>query len=141
MAIFGIGAYWDGDDLTEQFVQQGRACLGYGPGDSPALYNLLKTIKTGDFLYIKSAPPGELRIKAVGIVRDDNPVAYDDECEAQRAFGCLPVIWLWHGDPIILHPTDPYNVQANSLYEEFRPDVRRRVLSLALVRCGVEEFA
>ena len=119
MAIFGIGAFWDDhDDKTDEFVINGKACIGWWPTDVPSLYKLLRTVKVGDIIYIKSTPPGELRIKAVGIVTDGDSFPYDDNAKQNGVFNCLHVKWLWHGGPVIITAKDKYNVRNNSLYEE-----------------------
>jgi hypothetical protein len=80
MAIFGVGAYYDNKrDVTEDFIQQGIACVGWPEEDAPALYSLLRRVQTGDVIYIKAHPPGrELIVKAVGIVTDDLVRNYAD---------------------------------------------------------------
>ena len=131
MAIFGIGAFWDDhDDKTDEFVINGKACIGWWPTDVPSLYKLLRTVKVGDIIYIKSTPPGELRIKAVGIVTDGDSFPYDDNAKQNGVFNCLHVKWLWHGGPVIITAKDKYNVRNNSLYEEVNPEVQKTVLSL-----------
>lgn len=138
MAIFGIGADWDGDHKLDEFIADAKACIGWWPHDTEASYNLLKTIKAGDFIYIKSTPPGELRIKAVGVVIDSSRSSYDNNAMQNNVFNCLNVKWLWHGKVIILSknsnpplPTDKYNVRNNTLYEEFNPDIHRIILQLS----------
>lgn len=132
MAIYGIGAYWDGDDKTDEFVQHGKVCIGWWPSDAPSLYKILKTIKIGDIVYIKSNPPGELRIKAIGLVTDDTPFPYDEETKGKRVPGCIRISWLWKSEPVIIKVKDRYNVRANSLYEEYNSEVQKTILKLIL---------
>ena len=83
MAIYGIGAFYGGGigNVTESFLLRNSACVGWEESDAPSLYQLIKYIKVGDIIYIKSKTPQKgLTIKAVGIVFDDQ-ISYRDLCK------------------------------------------------------------
>jgi hypothetical protein len=131
MAIFGVGAYYDGErDVTDAFLAEGIACVGWPEHDAPALHTLLRRVQIGDIAYIKAHPPGrELIVKAVGIVTQD---AVREHAELGR---CIQVRWIWTGNEVF-HEADNerYNVRNNTLYEEMSPAFRTNVLNLLLSR-------
>lgn len=53
MAIFGLGAYYQ-EDVTNEFVSNDIACVGWDRADAPALHKTMAHIKVGDVIYIKS---------------------------------------------------------------------------------------
>jgi len=118
MAVYGIGAYWDGtEDVSEEFIHNGIACIGWDISDAPTLFQVMKFIKNGDIIYIKAAPPGQFIIKAVGIV-------INNEIQPRENMGsCIQVNWLWSGNEH-LNISDKYNVRNNTLYEEFNLEVQ-----------------
>ena len=70
MAIFGIGAYYD-RDVSNDFLEQGCACVGWAEGDAPPTHAILRHLRAGDIIFIKSFTPNDgLTIKAVGLVRE-----------------------------------------------------------------------
>jgi hypothetical protein len=128
MAIYGIGAYY-GRDVSKKFISKGLACVGWEFEDAPSLHNVLKHIKVGDLIYIKSQTPKEgLFIKAVGIVMDDE-VREDDDLGA-----CLKVKYVWEGWEAMgrVIDRDPYNVRFNTIYEELDPTIQKKVIGLLL---------
>lgn len=127
MAIYGIGAYYsDTDDVSADFLKRGFACVGWDYDDAPSLHKILKFIKTGDLIYIKSHPPGKsLFIKAVGIVKNDNILS------DKKLGACLPIEWIWEGWEELTE-NDRYNVRNNTLYEEVNPDIQAKVIQLLL---------
>ena len=129
MAIFGIGAFYE-EDMTDSFLSSEVACIGWSYKDAPSLYRLMRHIKVGDVIYIKSHPPTQgLIIKAVGLVLDDEIHQVEDVGEA-----CLSVKWIWSGQEVIGMTGDKYPVRNITLYEEMNPDIQRKVLDLLLSR-------
>lgn len=129
MAIYGIGAYYYDEDVSGEFLSKGVACVGWDYSDAPSLHRILKQITVGDLIYIKSHPPDTgLRIKAVGIV-------VDAEVKKVKNLGMgVKVKWIWQGDEFIGKIDDKYNVRNITLYEEFNPDVQKKVIQLILKR-------
>ena len=128
MAIYGIGARYGDKDVSKEFISRGLACVGYEYEDAPSLHKLLNHIKVGDLIYIKSYPPNiGLIIKAVGIVIDDEVKTYRG---LERG---LKVKYVWKGNEVIGQlKEDPYNVRNITLYEEFNPDVQKKVIQFLL---------
>ncbi|MGP8215680.1 MAG: hypothetical protein ACLQQ4_08975 [Bacteroidia bacterium] len=125
MAIFGIGAYFSGGqgDVSERFISEGLACIGWGEDEAPTLHEILRYIKLGDIIYIKSNPINQgLRIKAVGIVTDNNVIENSELGSGVR------VRWIWTGLDI-QEIEDIYNVRNNTIYEEHNRDVQTIVLN------------
>jgi hypothetical protein len=133
MTIFGIGSFFieDGEDLTNDFLKDGVACLGRGEKDSPTLYEIMAHIKVGDIIYIKRFLIGKgLRIMAIGIVNEHKfiPKPYAEPC--------LSVKWVWtegtKADVSLKWEdiNDKYNVRSNSLYEEYNPIIQEKVINL-----------
>jgi hypothetical protein len=127
MAVFGIGAYYDGTtDMTDAFLSNGVACIGWPAHEAPPLHKLMGHIRMGDIVYIKAQPPNQgLTIKGVGIVTDDEVFRDTDLGEA-----CLRARWVWSGNEFLGHITDRYPVRSITLYEEFNPEIIRRVIEL-----------
>ena len=131
MAIFGVGAYYEKEkDVTSLFLANKVACIGWNYNEAPSLHKLMRHIKVGDIIYIKSYPFKQgLKIKAIGIVLDDKVHRLERVGEA-----CLRVRWIWNGNEVVGKVDDKYNVRKITLYEETNPDVQRRVLDLLLSR-------
>ena len=127
MAIFGVGAsYFSEGDVTRKFLSNNVACINWSNEDAPVLHKLMKTIKVGDIIYIKSYPYATgLEIKAVGVVQDDNVIFLKDVGEA-----CLKVKWTWTGSKKLGKIGDRYNVRTLSIYEELNPDIQKKVVDL-----------
>ncbi|MEM4379881.1 MAG: hypothetical protein QXL01_04255 [Thermoplasmatales archaeon] len=131
MAIFGLGIKYHDEgietDMTEVFLSHGVAAVGWTANDNPSLHRLMRCIKTGDLIflktYIRTSSPPALRIRAVGVVIDDN--AHD----IPNIGTGVNVRWVWTGDERLPAP-DPYNVRSVALYEELNPDVQQRILEL-----------
>ena len=131
MAIFGVGAFYDGTtDVTDDFLAGGVACVGWAEQDAPALHKLLARIQVGDIVYIKAHPPGrDLIVKAVGIVTGDSIANHGNLGQG------VPVRWVWRGNEVFREAqNERYNVRNNTLYEEMSPAMQTRILDLLLAR-------
>ena len=123
MAVYAIGAYYSRrGDVSEEFVKNGVACIGYSEERAPGLYEQLSKIKAGDVIFIKSwVPQSGLHIKAVGIVV--NPHV----CPHETLGSCIGVRWAWSGEWVTGRLADRGdNLRVGTLYEEFNPKVVRR---------------
>jgi hypothetical protein len=127
MAIFGIGATYE-TDVSPQFIKKRLACVGWDKKKAQPLHSLLKHIKIGDLIYIKSHPPSiGLIIKAVGIVTSD-------ELQSTDLGTGIPVKWLWTGEKRLGQFDDKYPVRNITLYEEYSRKVQGAVVDLLLLR-------
>jgi len=79
--------------MTKEFLSKEAACIGWDKTDAPSLHKMMKNIKTGDILYIKSHLPTEGPIKAIGIVIDDEIFYTKDIGKAY-----LKVKWIRKGE-------------------------------------------
>jgi hypothetical protein len=129
MAIFGIDATYARGDVYDEFLALGAACVEWREPDAPPLYAILRSIKAGDLIYIKSFNPGVgLTIKAVGVVSRGEVRDYG------RTGTGVPVRWAWQGGYRIDKLDDKYPVRAAMLYEEYHPTVQSAVIALVLDR-------
>ena len=128
MAVYAIGAYYSRrGDVSEEFVKNGVACIGYSEERAPGLYEQLSKIKAGDVIFIKSwVPQSGLHIKAVGIVV--NPHV----CPHETLGSCIGVRWAWSGEWVTVGKLADRgdNLRVGTLYEEFNPKVVRCVVDL-----------
>ena len=130
MAVWGIGAYYSGQnspDKTAEFLAQAGAFVGWDYRNAPSLHNMLKSIKVGDIIYIKSytIKTKSLNIKAIGIVDD---IATKTGTGLGTGIG---VKWKKDFTPISVVLNDETfrnNVYNNTLYEEFDLDIINRVI-------------
>jgi hypothetical protein len=92
MAIFGIGAHYD-TDVTQRFLSRGFACVGWDENDAPPAHAILRQLRTGDIIFIKSwNPQAGLTINAVRIVMEGR-------VRTVRSLGSgVPVRWAWSGE-------------------------------------------
>jgi len=94
MAVFGIGAYYD-CDVSSDFVNEECACIGYGKTEASSLYEMLRRIKKGDIIYIKSyaIKNSTVVIKAIGYVigRDIKEFNFPNSTESM-GFG-RKILW------------------------------------------------
>ena len=112
MAIYGIGASYRGtQDVSQDFLNVGLACVGHNEKDAPPLHTILKHFKIGDIVYIKAHPPQiGLIIKAVGIV-------ISDRLKNDKNLGTgMPVKWVWTGEERLGKFDDKYPVRNITLY-------------------------
>lgn len=119
MAIFGIGARYGNKDVSKDFIDNKVACIGWDINNAPSIHEILRYIKVGDIIYVKTAPIGKgLRVKAVGVV-------IDHKTHQNKNLGtCVSVRWIWNGYKNIGIIDDKYNVRNNTLYEELDNTVR-----------------
>ncbi|HVL47270.1 MAG TPA: hypothetical protein VM889_01795 [Candidatus Thermoplasmatota archaeon] len=129
MAIYGVGSYYDPDDMTQAFLDRSVAAVGYSEKEAPVFHAILNRLQTGDIVYMKSFPPNQgLIIKAVGIVnraRPRHPDARDD-----KVGSFISVDWVWRGNEVVGRIEDKYTARSLSLYEELNPEVQELVVRL-----------
>jgi hypothetical protein len=139
MAVFGIGAYYDDEDVSSDFVNKECACIGYDKTDASSLYEMLRRIKKGDIIYIKSynIKTKTVLIKAIGYVigrniekfkfpNDKDPMGYGRKVLWKNVFE-------ENGDWIRVPLADEdqkNNVYNNTLYEEYSDTVINKILEL-----------
>lgn len=130
MAIYGVGANYDGKDVSGDFVAHGIACIGWDEQTAPGLHYCMRRVKQGSIIYIKAQPVAQaMTIKAVGIVLGE---ALDHTRIVPARLGEIGVEvgWLWHGIHQVKPADSKYNVHLNTFYEEFDPAIINSVLRL-----------
>ena len=132
MAVFGFGASYGGtEDVSRKFISLRAACVGYSPKEAPTLHTMLRYIKMGDIVYLKSHPPNiGLIVKAVGIVVGNEVKEYK---KPNLGWG-IKVEWIWWGKEELGKIEDKYAVRNLTLYEEHDYKIQKKVLDLLLSR-------
>lgn len=130
MAVWGIGAYYTGDkpeDKTQYFIDNECACIGWSKSEAPSLYRMLKSVKLGDIIYIKSFAlrNTSVCIKAVGIVTETDTSENTVKVKWKRNFKGI--------EPITVTP-ERYrnNVYGNTLYEEYDSEIINEVIKAVM---------
>jgi hypothetical protein len=127
MAIYGFG-YEIEEDVSAIFIQKKIVGVGWNKQDAPDVHQLVRSLKTGDIVYLKKASnSSDIQVKAVGIITDDTILDYT----------ACPVIqigrnvqWVSNRPFTIPKPVNgKNNVRSNSVYEEFHPDVQKQILN------------
>ena len=124
MAIFGIGASFDKEDVSQTFIKANIVGVGHGVKDAPELHQFIRTLKVGDVVYIKSFSPKSryIFVKAIGVIMNDKVIE-------KGIVSCgRNVKWVETQAFRIPKPDEANNVRNNSLYEEFHPEVQRMIL-------------
>ena len=129
--MFGIGAFYD-EDMTTTFVEQNCCCIGYDKGDASILYEMLRRIKLGEIIYIKSLNRTDhsINIKAIGFVNGKHIQKHEELGYGRN------VIWVKVFSPdnwikVSLSKEDfKNNVYNNTLYEEYSESVINAVLDV-----------
>lgn len=127
MAIFGIGAYYQ-QDVSQDFIKSNLVGVGWDINDAPELHQFIMALKVGDIVYIKSFSPSspDIFIKAIGIITD-NDIRTDANTNGLVSCG-RNVRWLHSQEIRIKKPLEKNNVRANTLYEEFHPDIQKIIM-------------
>ena len=138
MAVFGIGAYYD-EDVSSDFISEECACIGWGKTEASSLYEMLRRIKKGDIIYIKSynIKDSTVLIKAIGYVigrnikefnfpNSNNSMGYGRKILWKRVFEQNEE---WIRVPLA-DEDKKNNVYNNTLYEEYSDTVINKILEL-----------
>ena len=138
MAIFAIGAYYE-TDVSQEFIARSLVGVGWSSAEAPELHEYVKSLKVGDIIYIKSAPPSspDIHVKGIGIVRDNEIL--DAISTANLVSAGRNVLWLHTWLFSITKPTERNNVRLNTIYEELHPDVQQEILRRLAGRQGAPE--
>lgn len=135
MKVYGIGANLGGSmDVSTDFISKNIAYLGYKKEDAPVFYEIIKEIKLGDVVYIKSLPIGKnnLHIKDVGIVTRElsDTLQYIDGDTKNDTIGLK---WLNLKMNLDIEKCDKkYTARSTSIYREYSPFVINAIMSRIL---------
>ena len=126
MAIYGIGAFYDGDDVSQEFIDDNLIGTGWTVTDAPELHVYFTTLKVGDILYIKAAFGGaDITVKAIGVITDNIILTSTNHYLTEIGRN---VRWLNTTKFIIPRPAEKNNVRSNTVYEEFHPLVQQEII-------------
>ena len=125
MAIYWIGAYFSNGDVSKDFITNSIVGTGWSKQYAPELFQYMQSLKVGDIVYIKSYPPSSLDIiiKGIGIIKDDILVTNNIVTCGRN------VVWKNIQTLRIPRPQEKNNVRANTMYEEFHPDVQQFIIN------------
>ena len=149
MAIYGIGSNYKSEpqvDMTKEFINNDCVCIGYEYEDSTSLYEILKRMKIGDFVYIKSYSAKNNKtifVKAIGIViGTDLEEKYSKDNCTKLGYG-RTIKWVKDfsdkSKQINLIPSDiKNNVYNNTIYEEYSINIINNILNLVFNSSGGE---
>jgi len=141
MAVFGAGAYYD-VDVTKDFLEEECFCIGYEKEDASALYEMLRRVKIGDVVYLKSfnmgkkGESGKIFIKAIGFVVGQGIKSFTFSNGNDMGYG-RKVKWIkdfsnredWF--ELELNSEERINnVYANTLYEEYSARIIKNLIIL-----------
>lgn len=126
MAIYAVGANYDGDDVSDDFIANNIAGPGWSITDAPELHQFVRSLKVGDIVYIKSYSPSspDIIVKGIGVITDDQVVTNNPVVAAGRN-----IKWVVKDSFRISKPNEKYNVRLNTMYEEFHPAVQSQILA------------
>ena len=135
MAVWGIGAYFLADkpedipeDHASDFCKYGVAVLGYTEEQKPDYYDVMKKMKVGDLIYIKTRFMADkpLKVKAIGIVMNAE-ILPKDVLKGKKG---VDVHWIKHcvTDPIEIE-AKPSSNSVRTIFEEKNDDVIREIIS------------
>lgn len=136
MAVYGIGAYFN-EDVSKDFIEASCACIGYGKSEASSLYEMLRRVKLGDIIYIKSftIQGRTVNIKAIGFVTGTNIKNYEfPNGEGSMGYG-REVVWKKEYNNkdewlrVKISDEDiKNNVYNNTMYEEYSIEVIEKIL-------------
>ncbi len=129
MAVWGIGATWDGRDVSKEFVGYSTAAIGYNEDEKPTFHKRMRDVKVGDLIFIKAKhnESGWLYVKAIGIVMDIHLCA-ENGFEGQDG---IKVRWIKNltDNPVKISSPPEYG-STHTLYEEKKDSVIQSVVNL-----------
>lgn len=130
MAVWGIGASWDGRDVSKDFIERGVAAIGYSEENKATFHNLMRErTKIGDLIFIKAKynENGQMHIKAIGIISDNN-LCKENGFEGHDGIKVRWIKDLTNCKAIIDSP--PEYGSTHTMYEEKITSVIRQIIGL-----------
>jgi hypothetical protein len=126
MAIYGVGAFYD-NDVAPDLIGNNLVGVGWAYQDAADLHQFMRSLKVGDIVYIKAAPPGQnVIVKAIGLIIDDQ---IRDDANSGGLVHCGRNVRWASTTTFTLPPrSGKNNVQNNTLYEEFDPPAQAAIM-------------
>lgn len=132
MAIFGIGANFNNQDVSDVFISYSFIGIGWDIEFAPDLHEFIKSLKVGDIIYIKSFSPSSPNIKIKGIGLISNSEILNEETSDENLTIGRNVLWCCKEEFELQKPNGKNNVMNNSIYEEFNPKMQAVILEKIL---------
>ena len=131
LRVWGMGARWGNKSMVKEFLEKGYAGIGWLEDEAPSLYSMIREIRAGDIIYIKSfvRKNCSLHIKAIGKVLSTK-VSDSDYFRGKDRHISIQVEWFNENELDIVYDfslnTDKNgkidfrnNVYNNTLYREY----------------------
>jgi hypothetical protein len=133
MAIYAVGAYFGDHDVSKDFIRRKIIGIGWSVTDAPDMHEYLKSLKVGDIVYIKSAPPrGDFTVKSIGLI-SSSKILIDIELPNDSVAIAREVKWVSTKDFVVKRGVEKNNVKLNSFFEEFNPHIQKCILKEFLI--------
>ena|ERR1700722_9193684 len=127
MAIYGVGAFYE-EDVSSQFISNNLVGVGWSYQRASDLHQFMRSLKVGDVVYIKAAPPGQaIVVKGIGLIMDNQ--IRDDQNSGGLVHCGRNVRWVSTTTFTLPARSGKNNVQSNTLYEEFDPAAQAAIMS------------
>lgn len=131
MAIWGMGSHFGGsENQIDSFLNENFVCLGYTKKTAPDLIDMMKEIKIGDIIFIKSFKIGSnlMHINAIGIVTEEfkcsNSHKGYENCDNE-----IGVKWFVKEKLETVLVDDKYKQRKTSLFLEYNKDVQKIIVN------------
>lgn len=135
MAIWGVGAkFGSWDNKLDSFVKESFWCTGFKEQEKPEVYEMIKSIKIGDVVYVKSLALNSniMNVRGIGIVTESfknlNSHKGFESCGNE-----IGVKWLIaeSKQPLFQEKiTDKYiNERKTTIFKEYNRDIIKRIIN------------
>jgi hypothetical protein len=125
MAIYGIGAKYETEDVSSEFIEESVIGTGWSENDAPDIHEYFKILEPGDIVYIKSCSySSNITVKGIGLVVDDEILGSSELLEIGRNVQWLTSEWFTIEKP----EKNKNNVRANTIYREFDPEIIAQIM-------------
>ena len=122
-AMWGFGFYFGKNRNSKRnFISENYVTVNYSEEDAPEFIEMMKEIKVGDIVYLKSwgIRNNKLHICAVGIVTSEM------NTENNR----ISVNWLLDDINVEIFPNKRYRQRVASIYKEYNNDIKKLIFNL-----------
>lgn len=119
-------------------VSHNVAVIGWEEKYAPGLHQIMRHMKVGDIVYLKSIYIRKRRliVKATGIILDDEILETTDLQSLTGGNLGRNVGYLWEGSDNLPVPKDNEPVKSLTIYEEHNLGIQSRILELIFTNCN-----
>ena len=122
-AMWGFGFYFGKNrDSRQEFIDNNYVTVNYSEEEAPEFIEMMKEIKAGDIVYLKSwgIRNNKLHIYAIGIVTS----------EMNTDNNRISVKWLIDNLKTEITPNKKYRQRVASIYKEYNNDIKKLIFNL-----------